>query len=386
MLRVGVIGTGGISPAHLDGYLASPDACQVVALCDSSPHKAAAVAERYGLSDAAIHEDPAQLLADGGLDLVSITTPPDTHARLTIQALEAGCHVLVEKPMAPSLEECDAMIAAAKRTGRTLAVVAQNRFRDDMMQLYGVDKSGMLGKISHVQLNSTWWRGLSYYDLWWRGTWETEGGGCLLNHAVHHIDLGLWLMGAPTAVTAVITNAQHDNSEVEDLAVSVWEYPRGLAELTASVVHHGQEHAIVVQGQSARVSQPWSVKAETSQPNGFPEAEPNATLIAEIESFVHGTPPLAHTLHTGQIADLLAALADGRSPLVTGEDGRRSVELITAMYQAAIERRTVDLPIPSDDPIYRSGGLAQIAPRFFRKSKSLREAGGDIQVGFADPS
>jgi len=99
--------------------------------------------------------------------------------------------------MAASLEECDEMIEAARRSDRVVSVVAQNRFRTDMMKLKQVVDSGLAGKILHAQVDSYWWRGQTYYDLWWRGTWEREGGGCTLNHAVHHLDALQWMMGMP---------------------------------------------------------------------------------------------------------------------------------------------------------------------------------------------
>jgi predicted dehydrogenase len=84
--------------------------------------------------------------------------------------------------------------------------------------------SGLPGKVTHATINSLWFRGLSYYDLWWRGTWQSEGGGCTLNHAVHHVDMIAWMLGLPEAVTAVISNAAHNNAEVEDLSISILQY------------------------------------------------------------------------------------------------------------------------------------------------------------------
>src|SRR5690625_6519128 len=105
------------------------------------------------------------------------------------------------------------MLEAQSRSGACLSVIAQNRFRDDMAQLKAVLDSGKVGRIAHARIASEWWRGHSYYDLWWRGTWASEGGGCTLNHAIHHIDISLWLLGRPRAVAAMMTNAGHDRSE-----------------------------------------------------------------------------------------------------------------------------------------------------------------------------
>ena len=363
MLRIGIIGTGSIASAHIDGYLAFPDDCEVVALADVMPGKAAEKAAQFGLTDAVGYDDPLRMITEARLDLVSIATPPSTHASLSIAALEAGIHVLVEKPMAPSLEECDAMLAAQQRSGRLLSVVAQNRFRDDLATLKAVVDSGLLGSIAHVRVDSAWWRGLPYYDLWWRGTWEKEGGGCTLNHAIHHIDLLLWLLGSPTEITAMLANAQHDNSEVEDLSVAVFRYPRGLAQLTSSVVHHGEEQEIVIQGERARVSQPFKIVAERSDAAGFPAKGGDADRVAAIEEVVAAREPLEHRGHRGQIGDLLAAITDGRAPIADGQDGRNAIEVVTAIYKAGIEHRVVTLPLAPDDPYYRAGHLVAHAPR-----------------------
>src|SRR5699024_8220395 len=296
-------------------------------------------------------------------------------------ALEAGAHVIVEKPMAPSLEECDRMLAAQRRSGRLLSVVAQNRFRDDMAQLKAVLDSGRVGRIAHARIASEWWRGHSYYDLWWRGTWSSEGGGPTLNHAIHHIDLSLWLLGRPQAVAAMITNAGHDNAEVEDLSVAILQYERGLAELTSSVVHHGEQQEIVIQGEHARISQPWAAVAERARPNGFPETGGNAQLVAELDALAAQQAPLEHTGHAGQLGDVIAAIGQDRAPLVDGEAGKRAIELVTAIYAAAIERRTIDLPIDPEDPWYRSGTLVDRAPHFFAKTASVDSQDGESIVG-----
>ena len=381
MLNVGIIGTGNISGAHIAAYLTFPDEVRIVGLADIVPAKAEAKRSEHDLTAARVYDDAGAMLAAEDLDLVSIATPPGTHCELTIQALEAGVHVIVEKPMAPSVEECDRMLEAQSRSGALLSVIAQNRFRDDMAQLKAVLDSGKVGRIAHARIASEWWRGHSYYDLWWRGTWASEGGGCTLNHAIHHIDISLWLLGRPRAVAAMMTNAGHDNAEVEDLSVAILQYERGLAELTSSVVHHGEQQEIVIQGEHARISQPWRAVAEIARPNGFPESGGNTQLVAELDALAEQQPRLEHTGHAGQLGDVIAAIRDGRTPLVDGEDGKRAIELVTAIYAATIERRTIDLPIPPEDPWYRSGTLVERAPRFFAKTTSVDSQDGEIIVG-----
>lgn len=381
MLSIGIIGTGNISRAHLHAYLEFPEEVQVVALADIEPGKAETARAEFALDRARVYEDATAMLASEHLDLLSIATPPGTHCELSVQALEAGVHVIVEKPMAPSLEECDRMLEAQRRSGKLLSVIAQNRFRDDMAQLKAVLDSGRIGRIAHARIASAWWRGSAYYDLWWRGTWASEGGGPTLNHAIHHIDLALWLLGRPQAVAAMMTNAGHDNAEVEDLSVALLQYERGLAELTSSVVHHGEQQEIIVQGEHARIGQPWSVAAETARPNGFPETGGDAELVAELEAVAASQAALEHTGHTGQLGDVIAAIREGRAPLVDGEAGKRAIELVTAIYAAAIERRTIDLPITAENPWYRSETLLERAPRFYEKTTSVRSQEGEAIIG-----
>ena len=172
MLKVAIIGTGAISPSHIEAYLQFKDRCKIVALCDLYPEKAEVRREQYGL-EAKIVQDYKKLLQEG-IDLVSICMPPYVHAQVAVDFLNAGSHVIVEKPMAASLKECDDMIEAARNNDKVLSVIAQNRFRNPIMKLKQVLDSGLAGKILHAQVDSHWWRGHCYYDLWWRGTWEKK--------------------------------------------------------------------------------------------------------------------------------------------------------------------------------------------------------------------
>jgi predicted dehydrogenase len=381
MLSVAIIGTGNISRLHVEGYLAFPGRCKITHLVDVYPEKAEQMNEKFKLN-AKVSKSYKDILNDPDIKLVSICTPPYTHAETAIDFLKAGKNVLVEKPMAASLEECDAMIAAAKKSGVVFSVVAQNRFRDPITNLKKILDSGKIGRVVHAQVDSLWWRGHSYYDLWWRGTWEKEGGGCTLNHAVHHIDMLGWMLGLPSKVSAMLSNAAHDNAEVEDISVAVLQYSGGaLAQITSSVIHHGEEQQVIFQGEKARVSAPWKVAANVAQPNGFPSKEQNEALINELNDYYAALPKFAHTGHEGQIDDVLGAIEKGGEPLITGKDGRNTIELITAIYKAGSLGQTVDLPITRDDPFYTVAGIMGRVPHFYKKSVSVENLSGNITVG-----
>lgn len=171
------------------------------------------------LTAAKAYKDCREAIASGGIDAVSICLPPQMHAEIAVEALRSGCHVICEKPMACSLEECDAMIAAARESGKLLSVVVQNRCKTPNQKVKKILDEGLIGKVLFATVDSLWWRGQSYYDLWWRGTWDKESSGAMASHGVHHIDLMQWMLGMPESVYAVIRNVGHDNSECEDLAL-----------------------------------------------------------------------------------------------------------------------------------------------------------------------
>jgi predicted dehydrogenase len=379
MINIAIIGAGSISIAHINAYCQFRDRCNIVAFADIYPEKAESYVKKYQL-EAKVVNHYKELLDDPTIDAVSICTPPFTHAQLSNDFLRAGKHVLVEKPMASSLKECDEMIQAALESNKLLSVVAQNRFINPIMKLKHVLDLNLIGKISHVQVDSYWWRGYSYYDLWWRGTWEKEGGGCTLNHAVHHIDMLQWTMGMPKEVVAVASNTLHDNAEVEDLSVAILKYENGgLAQVTSSVVHHGEEQQLIFQGEKARVSVPWKVKAQKARENGFPYPESDTDVESKITECWEQYPELKYEGHTGQIDHFLSAIAEEKPLLIDGIQGRNTIELISAIYKSANLGIHVQLPLASDDPFYtREGILANV--KHFNEKKTSVEGFSDATI------
>lgn len=379
MIRVAIVGTGGISHAHIKSYLGFPERCRIVALVDIVPGKADKVKEQYHL-DCDTYLDHHDIL-DKDIDLVDVCTPPFAHAEIAINALRAGKNVVSEKPMAASLEECDAMLKARDESGKKLSIIAQNRFRKDIRDLKALVDSGMAGKVRDVRIDSFWYRAHCYYDLWWRGTWEKEGGGCTLNHAVHHIDMLGWIMGLPERVTSVLANTGHDNAEVEDLSVSIMEYPGALATVTASVVHHKEEQQLVFQCEKAKLAAPFDCFSSVERPNGFPEKDPDPAFREKAEAYLKTLPEIPWELHPGQLENVLTALETGGDVAITGEDGRRTIELITAIYASGSLHRSVTLPLQKDDPFYTVEGIRAHVPHFYEKTASVMEFEGDIVVG-----
>ena len=296
--------------------------------------------------------------------------------------LRAGKHVLTEKPMATCLAECDEMLDAARAGRCLLGVVAQNRFKTPMMKLKRVLESGLLGKILHAQVDSLWWRGSNYYDLWWRGTWAKEGGGCTMNHAVHQIDLFLWMMGLPAEVSSISLNLAHENSEVEDFSTSILTYRqrqrRADHRLAACITARSNSLSFKASGPrspSPGRSRP-ARKSKTASPKTTPRWSPKSRRSTT------GFPRVTHEGHDGQIANFLAAI-EGREPLlVDGEQGRRTLELITAIYQSGHLGQRVRLPLAADSPFYSRDGVLRHARHFHEKTRSVENfANNEITLG-----
>ena len=356
------------------------DRCRVVALVDIIPGKARKFMEEFGLS-CDTYENHEHILPRQDIDLVDVCTPPYCHAQISVNALRSGKNVVCEKPMAASLEECDAMLKARDESGKLLSIIAQNRFRKPIRDLKALLDSGMAGKVRHAQIDSFWWRDHCYYDLWWRGTWEKEGGGCTLNHAVHHIDMLGWMMGLPQRITSVLANTGHDNAEVEDLSVSILEYPGALATVTASVVHHGEDQKLVFQCEKARVSAPYDCFCSQPMPNGFPLKTPDPAFDRQAADFLASLPPLRYEHHAGQLDNVLTAIETGIQPAISGEDGRRTLELITAIYKAGATHQPAELPLEKSDPFYTVDGIRAGVPHFYEKTASVLELEGKLTFG-----
>ncbi|MDR1699758.1 MAG: Gfo/Idh/MocA family oxidoreductase [Lachnoclostridium sp.] len=370
MIRVAIVGCGGISSQFIKGYLEFPTKCRITALSDLYPEKAQAQKTAFQLEDAHIYSSYQEMLQQEKPDIVNVCVPPYKHAEIAIQAMEAGANVLIEKPMAASLEECDQMLEAEKRTGKTLGVIAQNRFTTPIWNLKKIIDSGVIGRILFAQIDSLWWRGHSYYDLWWRGCWDKEGGGCTLNHAVHHIDMLGWMMGRPKKVTAVLSNLAHDNAEVEDISLAIMEYEEGaLAQVTSSVIHYGEKQSLKFQGEHAAVSTPWEVHAFHSQENGFPKANPE--LEEKINQQYEALGSLEYEGHTAEIANFMQAVLEGKRPLIQGQDARLTIELISAIYKAGFTGIPVELPLKENDPFYTVKGMQSNIRKFHEKGKSI---------------
>ena len=380
MIGIGIIGSGAIAQVHADAFLEFKNICEVRAVCDIYVDKAQALIDKKELKNAKTYKEIDDVLSLKEIDAISICLPPLPHAEISIKALNAGKHVLVEKPMATSLAECDAMIAAAEKNGKILSPVAQNRFKTPNSRVRTMIHEGIAGKVLFSTVNSLWWRGSNYHDIWWRGTWDSECGGCVTAQAVHHLDLLLWMLGKPERVTAIIANVGHDNSECEDLGLAIFEYKGMLAQFTASIVNHDEMQELVFQMEKGRLSVPWTTAASKALPNGFPEE--NTETKNALQKRYESIPPLVREGHPAQVGNFLAAIENKEPLAINGYDGHSAMELIMAIYKSSLTRQAVTLPIAKDDVIYSRESWTEAMPRFNKKTRSVENfATTEITLG-----
>lgn len=334
-IRFAIIGAGVIGPMHAKVITDNPRA-ELVAVCDIIPERAKALGDKYGVP---YYEDYHEVLALADVDVVNICVPSGIHGEIAVAAAEAGKHVLCEKPLEITREKMDEMIAACDKAGVKLGCVFQRRAVALSQGVKRVIEEGHLGKLVLGDAYLKYYRDQKYYDsAGWRGTWELDGGGALMNQGVHGIDLIQWLMGDVESVYARAGALVRD-IEVEDTAVISVRYKNGalgVIQGTTSVYPgydtrfeiHGEKGSIIF-GDQGIVS--WEfLDADVPRPQ-------------ESESVGGSSDPasIASLGHYLIVDDMISAILENREPMINGREARRSVDLILAIYESARTNREV---------------------------------------------
>ncbi len=299
------------------------------------------------------------------IDLAIVCTPHPFHRKPAEEAANAGAHILVEKPLASSLEDCDSMIDTCSKAGVKLGVISQRRWYAPVKRVKKAIDDGKIGRPVFGTINMLGWRGKEYYEAdAWRGTWKMEGGGVLVNQAPHQLDILLWFMGEVEEVYGQWKNLNHPYIEVEDTAVAILKFKNGgLGNIIVSnsqkpgiygKVHiHGENGAsagvqtdggaMFVAGMSNVLEPPvndlWTIPGEEENPEKWREKD---------TEFFQSIDPTVFYIEE-QINDFLDALKEKREPLVTGYEGRKTVELFTAIYRSTRDNRPVLFPLKQEN-------------------------------------
>ena len=344
MLKFGVIGTGvgGEFVVRAMKELEKEGLLKVVAVVGRKPTKTEEFAKKWGVKS--WYTCSRDMITREELDAVAISVPHYLHYYYAIEAIDAGLHVLVDKPIAVNLVEADEMINRAERKGVKLGVILQNRFDPKFRKIKDLIETGKLGKIILGEALVEWYRTHDYYAKSdWRGRWGTEGGGALINQAIHMIDILLWFMGDPSEVYAIAGTYAHE-IEVEDLAVAVLKYSsQAIGVIEASTaIYPGLPTRVEIHGTKGTVI--WEAGKIKMLAIEGEEVYSEKEEVEGLASWARpeAVPPYNHI---ELIRDFVKAVEEDRRPFVDGREGRRSLELIRAIYLSQMSKSPVKYPI-----------------------------------------
>ena len=339
-VKLGLIGCGRISKNHLDAVSQIPEA-EFVAVCDCIPDKAQKVAAEYGITK--IYTDHHEMLKNEELDLVSICTPSGMHPQMGIDVANAKVNVLTEKPMAINIEAADRLIKACDDNHVKLFVVKQNRLNSTMQLLKRAIEKNRFGRIYMAQANVFWQRPQAYYDAEkWRGTWEFDGGA-YMNQASHYVDAIYWLFGNVDSVSA-FTATMARKIEAEDTGSAILQFRSGIiASINVTMLTYPKnfEGSITIIGEKGTVKV-GGVAVNKIEKWEFDEYDDDDRIAMDSNYVPPNVYGFGHNPYYRNVADVLLGKAE---PSTDGRDGRKSVEIIQAIYRSAKTGKKVSLPL-----------------------------------------
>ena len=359
-LRTAIVGCGKVGHLHAKA-LSRLSESVFVAVCDTDLQRAQQFAAEYKVK---AYQDVEDMIAGSGVESLTVCTPHPLHAEPAIKAANAGVHVLIEKPLASSLQDCDAILNAAKRSGVKIGTMCQRRFYTPCQRIKRAIAEGKLGRPILGSVAMYGWRDQAYYKSdAWRGSWKAEGGGVLVNQAPHQLDLLQWYMGPIDELFGYWDNLNHPYIEVEDTAIAVLRFKNGaLGNIVVSnsqnpalygrVYVHGSNGASVgvqtdggamfIAGMSSITEPPindlWTVPGEQELLKKWQKEDSDFFLIINPMEYYHQL----------QISEFLKAVIESHDPLITGEEGRKTVEIFTALYRSQRDRKPVKFPLTAE--------------------------------------
>ena len=357
-VRMAIAGTGKASHMHAK-ILQKLKEVELVSVSSRSAEKSKQFASIYGINDSI---DVGEMIHKYQVDAVVVCTPHPNHCEATVSAMQAGAHVLVEKPLASSLDDCDKMIAASKTYQRKLGVVSQRRFFPASLRCKKAIDDGKLGVPMIGTITMLGWRDQAYYQSDpWRGSWENEGGGVLVNQAPHQLDLLMWYMGSePESLFGTWKNINHPYVEIDDTAMAILNFKNGAIAnifvsnsqepgLFGNVHIHGSNGASIgVQTESGAmfIAGVSSMKAPPSNDLWSIQGEENflEKFAKEDQSLFSHTDPIDYSIGAQQL-DFIHAILNDHESMINGVEGRKTVEVFTAIYESQRSGQLVRWPV-----------------------------------------
>lgn len=354
-IKYAIIGCGRISPNHIAAAIEND--LNIVAICDLDETKMDKTISTFNLPDTVKkYTNYKEMISKESPTLVAICTESGEHGKIALYCIEKGCNLIIEKPIALSLEEADEIIQKAKEHNVKVSACHQNRFNKSIQKLREAVEEGRFGRLLHGTAHIRWNRGEDYYkQAPWRGTWEQDGGA-LMNQCIHNIDLLRWMMGNEIVeVIGMTDNLNHNYIEAEDLGLALVKFANGsygVIEGTTNVYPKnleetlyifGEQGTVKVGGKSVNIIEEWM----------FADQKDNSE---EVKAKYHENPPSVYGFgHTPLYTDVIDAIVNDRDPYVTAEDGRRALELVLAIYKSAAEGISIKLPLDKCSTLDFSG-------------------------------
>jgi predicted dehydrogenase len=347
-LGFAILGCGMIARFHVRALQEIPSA-RVAALVSRTNESAQRLIAETGLPAVPVFGSVEEAVKAPGVDAVIVTTPSGNHREPALAAAAAGKHVVVEKPLEISGARCQDIIDACARAKVKLCTIFPSRFADSSAALKSAVGAGKFGRLTLGETTCKWWRSQAYYDEGgWKGTQALDGGGALMNQAIHSVDLLLWMMGDATHVSGFTATLAHERIEVEDTAVAVIRFKNGalgVIQATTSV-HPGYPKTIAVHGnRGSAVIEQEDVLRWDFDPATADDARVKERFAARAGASGGAADPkaISHEGHRRQLADFVDAVLSNRAPAVDGREGKKAVDLICAIYESARTGRAVAL-------------------------------------------
>ena len=347
-LRFGIIGCGVIGPTHAEAIESLPDA-QLIAVADPIEARAQKLADKYNVTP---YTDIQAMLDREQLDVVTVCTPSGEHGKHACQVMRTGRHVIVEKPMEITRAAIDEMLRTQQEMGVKLSVISQHRFDTATQQIHTLVQEQAFGRLILGNVLIPWWRSQAYYDSGaWRGTWEFDGGGVLMNQSIHSIDLLQWLMGPVKSLYAYTDTLAH-RMETEDVGVAVLRFTNGAVGTIAATTgaYPGVTTRIEVFGdkgsaiiENDQLSYLHLARDEQEQASDYGSNPKTARKIAMDSSAAQNPAALSANSHVLQIADMIRAIRENGTPLVDGNTARQAVDIILGIYESVRTHKEIIL-------------------------------------------
>ena len=344
-LKYALVGCGRISSNHIAAALENK--LEIVAICDMEEAQMDNIIEKFNLSNSVKkYTDYKEMLEKEYIDLIAICTKSGKHGQIALDCIDKGVNLIIEKPIALSLEEADEIIKKSKENNVKVSACHQNRFNKSILKIREAIEQNRFGKLLHGTAHIRWNRGEEYFkQASWRGTWEQDGG-TLMNQCIHNIDLLRWMMGDEILeVVGMTDNLMHDFIDAEDLGIALIKFANGSYGIIEGTINvypknleetlyiFGEKGTVKAGGKSVNLIEEWRFADELDDPKEV------------MKKCYENSQNVYNSSHNLLYADVIDAIKNDRDPYVTAEDGRKALELVLAIYKSAAEGKSVKLPL-----------------------------------------